>query len=227
MGSLIDHSITVDHWSGPDNVELRISIRDEEMAECRICQEEEFPFKLEAPCGCSGSIKYAHRACVQKWCNEKGNTICEICNQAYMSGYTAIPRREERRLIGNANAREQRYTRIRDSAADGHDSEIRAKSGLAFCCGSASIVLLALVFLQHVLSIIDALDGDNSSMLLMILVLRATGFLLLCYITIGAMCILRRAQHGDHVGTVERRDAIVYFIFLFSSFLFFFHQSLN
>lgn len=27
------------------------------------------------------SIQYAHRDCVQRWCNEKGNTVCEICLQ--------------------------------------------------------------------------------------------------------------------------------------------------
>lgn len=26
-------------------------------------------------------LQYAHRSCVQRWCNEKGNTMCEICQQ--------------------------------------------------------------------------------------------------------------------------------------------------
>ncbi|KAG5531546.1 hypothetical protein RHGRI_026225 [Rhododendron griersonianum] len=26
-------------------------------------------------------ILYAHRRCIQRWCNEKGNTVCEICHQ--------------------------------------------------------------------------------------------------------------------------------------------------
>ncbi|PNX55963.1 E3 ubiquitin-protein ligase march6, partial [Trifolium pratense] len=49
----------------------------------RICHEEEFEsFKsLEAPCACSGTVKFAHRDCIQTWCNEKGNTTCEICLQ--------------------------------------------------------------------------------------------------------------------------------------------------
>ncbi|KAJ6999239.1 hypothetical protein NC653_010044 [Populus alba x Populus x berolinensis] len=32
---------------------------------------------MEIPCSCRGSLKYDHRKCVQRWCNEKGNTICE------------------------------------------------------------------------------------------------------------------------------------------------------
>ncbi|KAJ6847638.1 uncharacterized protein M6B38_276665 [Iris pallida] len=60
-----------------------------QMAECRICQEEDHIKNLEAPCTCSGSLKYAHRACVQRWCNEKGDIICEICHESYKPGYTA------------------------------------------------------------------------------------------------------------------------------------------
>src|ERR1044072_1593403 len=79
------------------------------ISRCRICHEEEFEsFKeLEAPCACSGTVKvitkpeiqnllwfwetssidvcfvmqFAHRDCIQTWCDEKGNTTCEICLQ--------------------------------------------------------------------------------------------------------------------------------------------------
>ncbi|CAK9186097.1 unnamed protein product [Ilex paraguariensis] len=61
---------------------------EEEKMECRICQEEDFVNKMEAPCGCIGSLKLAHRECIQQWCNEKKNTTCEICNQPYQAGYT-------------------------------------------------------------------------------------------------------------------------------------------
>ncbi|KAM3292718.1 hypothetical protein ACQJBY_036422 [Aegilops geniculata] len=61
-------------------------------AECRICQEEDSIKNLEKPCTCNGSLKYAHRACVQRWCNEKGDITCEICHEQYKPGYTAPPR---------------------------------------------------------------------------------------------------------------------------------------
>ncbi|ONK70766.1 uncharacterized protein A4U43_C04F1310 [Asparagus officinalis] len=35
---------------------------------------------------------YAHRACVQRWCNEKGDIMCEICHEPYKPDYTAPPR---------------------------------------------------------------------------------------------------------------------------------------
>ncbi|KAK7394312.1 hypothetical protein VNO78_14834 [Psophocarpus tetragonolobus] len=44
------------------------------------CHEEEFESSktLEAPCACFVTIKFADRDCIHAWCNEKGNTTCEI-----------------------------------------------------------------------------------------------------------------------------------------------------
>lgn len=44
---------------------------------------------FSAECSCqihlfifvSWLLQYAHRRCVQRWCNEKGDTMCEICHQ--------------------------------------------------------------------------------------------------------------------------------------------------
>ncbi|KAL9239754.1 hypothetical protein vseg_014046 [Gypsophila vaccaria] len=61
---------------------------------CRICHEAEYEScrKLEAPCACTGTIKFAHRECIQRWCDEKGDITCEICLEKYEKGYTAIPK---------------------------------------------------------------------------------------------------------------------------------------
>ncbi|CAI5510572.1 unnamed protein product [Closterium sp. Naga37s-1] len=37
------------------------------------------------------SLQYAHHDCIQRWCNEKGNTQCEICHHPFKEGYTAPP----------------------------------------------------------------------------------------------------------------------------------------
>ncbi|OVA13373.1 zinc finger protein [Macleaya cordata] len=60
-----------------------------ETVECRICQEEDHILNLENPCVCNGSLKFAHRKCIQRWCNEKGNIICEICHTPFQPDYTA------------------------------------------------------------------------------------------------------------------------------------------
>ncbi|VAI39289.1 unnamed protein product [Triticum turgidum subsp. durum] len=34
-------------------------------------------------------FQYAHRTCVQRWCDEKGDTICEICLKQFTPNYKA------------------------------------------------------------------------------------------------------------------------------------------
>ncbi|KEH23468.1 RING/FYVE/PHD zinc finger protein [Medicago truncatula] len=58
--------------------------------QCRICHDEDEDLNMDTPCSCCGTLKYAHRICVQRWCNEKGDTTCEICQQQ-LKGYTAPP----------------------------------------------------------------------------------------------------------------------------------------
>ncbi|XP_015693282.1 uncharacterized protein LOC102711155 isoform X1 [Oryza brachyantha] len=71
------------------------------LVECRICQEEDDQTYMETPCSCRGSLKYAHRKCIQRWCDEKGDTICEICLKQYTPNYTAPSKlfRHERNSI--------------------------------------------------------------------------------------------------------------------------------
>ncbi|KAF2300342.1 hypothetical protein GH714_012187 [Hevea brasiliensis] len=58
-----------------------------EMAECRICQEEDEVHSMEAPCACNGTLKEVHSEMVQ----QKGNIICEICNQVFSPNYSVPP----------------------------------------------------------------------------------------------------------------------------------------
>ncbi|KAL0332437.1 UNVERIFIED_CONTAM: hypothetical protein Scaly_2145200 [Sesamum calycinum] len=62
-------------------MDINVGSSPSKLAECRICHDEDEDSNMEVPCSCRGSLKYAHRKCVQRWCNEKGDTICEICNQ--------------------------------------------------------------------------------------------------------------------------------------------------
>ncbi|KAL0381435.1 UNVERIFIED_CONTAM: hypothetical protein Sangu_0207800 [Sesamum angustifolium] len=64
-----------------DRMDLNLGSSPGKLAECKICHDEDEDSNMEIPCSCRGSLKYAHRKCVQRWCNEKGDTICEICHQ--------------------------------------------------------------------------------------------------------------------------------------------------
>ncbi|KAM3252534.1 putative E3 ubiquitin ligase SUD1 [Capsicum annuum] len=68
---------------------IHVESAPRKMEECRICHDADDDSNMEVPCSCRGTLKYAHRKCVQRWCNEKGDTICEICRQNFKPDYTA------------------------------------------------------------------------------------------------------------------------------------------
>ncbi|KAL5761782.1 hypothetical protein ACOSP7_018046 [Xanthoceras sorbifolium] len=185
------------------------------VGECRICQEEDSISNLETPCACNGSVKYAHRKCVQHWCDEKGDTICEICHQPYQPNYTALPRLEDTAIdIGGG------WT-ISGTPLDLHDPRLLAiaeaehhfleaeydeyaasnASGAAFC-RSAALILMALMILRHALTIPDADGEDDMSAFFSLFLLRAAGFLLPCYIMACAINILQRRRQRQEAAAM-------------------------
>ncbi|XP_057466421.1 uncharacterized protein LOC130755871 [Actinidia eriantha] len=208
----IDPSTSIDM----KDVEECVGADEEEpliqMVECRICQEEDSIQNLEIPCACSGSLKFAHRKCVQRWCNEKGDITCEICHQPYQSGYTTpplVPRSEDTtidisgdwtisgshlnlhdpRLLAMAAAERRLLEAQYDESADAN------AGGFAFC-RVAVLILMALLLLRHALTITtgDDDDDDDASTIFSLFLLRAAGFLLPCYIVAWAISILQRRR---------------------------------
>ncbi|KAL4559291.1 hypothetical protein LXL04_031429 [Taraxacum kok-saghyz] len=178
--------------------------------ECRICQEEDTIKNLEVPCACSGSLKFAHRKCVQRWCNEKGDTICEICHQVYEPGYTAPPRQEDTVLDISASwtlggtpidlndPRLLAMAAAERSLLDAeYEYEDTGANGASFC-RSAALILMALLLLRHALTIGDGDDDDDdASAFFALFMLRAAGFLLPCYIMAWAINILQRRRQAQ------------------------------
>ncbi|OMO82440.1 Zinc finger, RING-CH-type [Corchorus olitorius] len=185
--------------------------------ECRICQEEDSIQNLESPCACSGSLKYAHRKCVQHWCNEKGDIICEICHQPYQSGYTAPPRphAEETAIdIGGGwtisgtplDLRDPRLLAIAEAERQFLEAEYDEyaasnASGAAFC-RSAALILMALLLLRHALTVPDSDGDDDVSTFFSLFLLRAAGFLLPCYIMAWAISILQRRRQRQEAAAL-------------------------
>lgn len=191
-------------------------------AECRICQEEDSIKNLENPCACSGSLKFAHRACVQRWCDEKGDITCEICNQPYQPGYTAPPptHAEETAIdisggwtIAGAplDLNDPRFLAMaaaerRLLEADYDEYDDSNMSGAAFF-RSAALILMALLLLRHALSIGQG-DGDEDdlSTFFSLFLLRAAGFLLPCYIMAWAISILQRRRQRQEAAAIAAAE---------------------
>lgn len=74
------------------------------MDTCRICYE---PENLVSICGCDGTAKFVHVACVQRWIDTSGRKICELCNQPFthtslVFNYVKYPIRLERWIFMSA-----------------------------------------------------------------------------------------------------------------------------
>ncbi|OMO63981.1 Zinc finger, RING-CH-type [Corchorus capsularis] len=200
------------------------------ISHCRICHEEEFEsFKsLEAPCACSGTVKYAHRDCIQRWCNEKGNTTCEICLQEYEPGYTVtvissskksqlieaavtirdslqIPRRE-------VDPERQRLIALAEGISVDNDSSQcnSAADRGASCCRSLALTLTAVLLVKHLFAVLNGELDHYPFALLTILFFRATGILLPMYIVVRIITAvqnsIRRHYHDSDENTSNSDD---------------------
>ncbi|KAF3338211.1 E3 ubiquitin ligase SUD1 [Carex littledalei] len=191
-------------------------------AECRICQEEDLIKNLETPCACNGSLKYAHRACVQRWCNEKGDINCEICHQPYKPDYTATPRAPPDETIidigggwaisgSQLDLRDPRVLAIAEAQRhfleEEYDDYAAASTSSAAFCRSIILILMALLLLRHTLSLDSGSDGDDdASTLFSLFLLKAAGFLLPCYIMAWAISILQRQRQRQEATALGPAD---------------------
>ncbi|KAL1198070.1 putative E3 ubiquitin ligase SUD1 [Cardamine amara subsp. amara] len=174
------------------NTKLRIS-------RCRICHEEEDESFFEVPCACSGTVKFAHRDCIQRWCDEKGNTTCEICLQVYRNGYTAVSKQskmieEEVTIRENGRRRRRRRSRRLVSIAESDFSQCNsvADRGALFC-RSLTFILSVFLLMKHTFDVIYGTE-EYAFSIFTVLTLKAIGILLPMFIIIRTISTIQKAQ---------------------------------
>ena len=67
---------------------------EEDLEYCRYCAEPASAADLVSPCGCKGSLRFAHQECVQRWISTpKARTshTCEVCGEDWRGDFD-IPR---------------------------------------------------------------------------------------------------------------------------------------
>jgi hypothetical protein len=84
------------------------------------------------------------------------------------------------------------------------DAEINA-NGAAFC-RSAALILMVLLLLRHTLSVTNGDDDDDASALFSLILLRAAGFLLPCYIMAWAISILQRRRQREEASALAAAE---------------------
>ncbi|CAI8613433.1 unnamed protein product [Vicia faba] len=173
------------------------------LVQCRICHDEDEDLNMDTPCSCSGTLQYAHRICVQRWCNEKGDTTCEICQQQF-KGYTApqaplfhysgnweIPR------VGFNNHQFIALFPANHEFLD-FDFEYSAPSTRSrVFIRIVAIIFIVLLVLRHTLPIIFILNEVEESSLTVITLLMwgITGLIVPVYIMVKA---IQQLQNQDH-----------------------------
>ncbi|XAR52483.1 Ubiquitin--protein ligase [Bertholletia excelsa] len=178
------------------------------MAECRICQDEDEDTNMETPCCCRGSLKYAHRRCIQRWCNEKGDTMCEICHQQFKPGYTApnplcqiggmpmdfrgnwgIARRDlnNLRIISMVST-------DRSFVDPNYNDHAAPTLRSLFWCRSVAVIFMLLLILRHTLPVIVSGAEEYSLSLFSLLLLRTFGIVLPIYVMLKAVSAIQHRQ---------------------------------
>ncbi|KAL0389707.1 UNVERIFIED_CONTAM: putative E3 ubiquitin ligase SUD1 [Sesamum calycinum] len=179
--------------------EIVLFVDDFRSSVCRICHEEEFESSksLEAPCACSGTVKFAHRDCVQRWCNEKGNTTCEICLQKFEPGYTSPPKKTQLidttvTIRGSLEVpRDEQELENRGEILDTEYSECASTAERsAYCCRSVALIFTALLLIRHLFAVLTGGAGEYPFSLLTVLIVKASGILLPMYVLIRIIAAL-------------------------------------
>ncbi|XP_041018297.1 E3 ubiquitin-protein ligase MARCHF8 [Juglans microcarpa x Juglans regia] len=174
---------------------------------CRICHEEESESckSLEAPCACSGTVKFAHRDCIQRWCNEKGNTTCEICLQQYEPGYTAPSKKSQ--LIDAAVTiresmqiprREQEVTNPGLGTMSEYSQCTSAADRSASCCRSLALTFTVILLVRHFFDLLNGGTEDYPFTLLTVLILKVSGIILPMLILMRIVTAIQNSIKGHY-----------------------------
>uniref|UniRef100_A0A0D3ESM3 RING-CH-type domain-containing protein n=1 Tax=Oryza barthii TaxID=65489 RepID=A0A0D3ESM3_9ORYZ len=201
------------------------------MVECRICQEEVLflpailtqqisllsEYLLELVCHC---LQYAHHACIQRWCNEKGDTVCEICLQQFTPNYTAPLKlfRHGRNLISfrrsgersdnvDTDRSQEHFAQTSDQAAgtSSFDSQNSSPKGV-FYCRVVAISLMALLVLRDAISLILGDPEVYSIALFTLLMIRTAGIVIPIYIILVSVTTLLH-RYRQHQAVQEATDS--------------------
>ncbi|XP_028237255.1 uncharacterized protein LOC114416550 isoform X1 [Glycine soja] len=217
LGSLIEGATHVNDVGECDTLEEEEEEEEDKeeedlikMVECRICQEDDTLQNLDIPCACSGTLKFAHTKCVQIWCYEKGDTICEICNQPFKPGYTAnspvchpgdtsIDISDDwattRNPLDLHNARLLAIAAVDYQVPETeHEDYVNAGTGGTTLWHSVGLILMALLLLRHAAPLFNA-DVEKAIAYFYFFFLGAAAVILPCYLVAW---IIRIIQHQSN-----------------------------
>ncbi|KAG6581297.1 putative E3 ubiquitin ligase SUD1, partial [Cucurbita argyrosperma subsp. sororia] len=181
-----------------------------QVSRCRICHEDELEtaLQLEAPCSCSGTIKFAHRDCIQRWCTEKGSTVCEICLQNYEPGYTSPSKKPQRGDPGVTirdslqipRNEEEEAAEPASPPADGGASDSTCSTTAdrgASCCKSVALTFTLMLLARHFYEVVTIDTAQYPFTLATVLILRASGIIFPMYVIIRTISVIQNSARQN------------------------------
>ncbi|XP_020571795.1 uncharacterized protein LOC110018724 [Phalaenopsis equestris] len=185
---------------------------------CRICHEEddENSSSLESPCSCSGTLKFAHRRCIQRWCDEKGNNVCEICLQKFEPGYVvSLPQPAKPHLVDVVfTIRETIEVARHNYDPENHTVLVitsnepeRVSDRSVTLCRLIVLMFTIILLVRHLFALLSGNAEDYAFTLATVFVLRAVGILLPFYLVMRLITFIQNAQklqlHGNEVSEIR------------------------
>ncbi|XP_042440987.1 uncharacterized protein LOC122026358 isoform X2 [Zingiber officinale] len=168
---------------------------------CKICHEEEDErsTSMESPCACSGTLKFAHRECVQRWCDEKGSNVCEICRQVFEPGYTFSEKKAMVDVVVTiriSHDAESHDFNDENSGGTGYnyvECSTSSQRG-AIVCRSVAIMLTVMLLARNFFTVMMLGSGQYAFSILTVFALRACGIIIPFYVVMRLIAMVQRAQ---------------------------------
>ncbi|KAG5143665.1 hypothetical protein JHK82_019360 [Glycine max] len=153
-----------------------------------------FDFKLayELVCSLFLGMQFAHRKCIQRWCNKKGNTICEICNQAFSPNYSLPPVRSNAIMTNDIRQEWGHNADLRVALASAEQQLLQTEyedyamsqtSSIAFLRSVTLIMLMILLVREALMVTKNSVTGQDASIIFNfeVSLLQFAGVLLPCF----------------------------------------------
>ncbi|KAH6826610.1 hypothetical protein C2S53_017137 [Perilla frutescens var. hirtella] len=196
-------------------------IDDDDYRCCRICHDQDLESckTLESPCHCSGTLKFAHRDCIQRWCNEKGNTTCEICLQKFKHGYTAAkkpkliqttPTIRGSLVIATTELETEPSEEILEPNCTRFTSPVDVSAG---CCRSMALIFTILLLVKNLFAILTGGAHGYPFSLLTVLVVKATGIIVPMYVLIRITAGIHNSINHQHYQVITAQIHPPAFVF--------------
>ncbi|KAM3353212.1 hypothetical protein ACQJBY_024401 [Aegilops geniculata] len=164
-------------------------------------------------------MQFAHRKCIQRWCDKKGNITCEICNQVYSPNYVLPPTKccsDEMGMdlrqswVGRIDPHDSHFLAIAIAEQQLLNAEfddcMTSNSSGATCCRSIALILMFLLLVRHVTVIVRDVSMLQDATVLFSAILQFVGFFLPCYV-IARFCYAfqhrRRRQRSAHTLSLQ------------------------